>query len=1483
MKNILFILLFLAPGFYFSQGGDCATADPFCSGTTYTFPNSTTTTAESGIDYGCLSSQPNPSWYYLQVANSGNIDLTVSQTSNAGSPIDVDFIAYGPFNDPVSPCASGLAGGSAVDCSYSTAATEEINIPNAQAGDFYLVLLTNFSGTAGTISLSQTGGSGSTDCSVLNCNLYSLDGTISACNSGTFDITGQVQFANAPTTGTLTISTCSGDQHQISAPFTSPFNYSITGITADGTAGCSVTAVFSADPACTLTTNTFTEPVCACAMTSFNASIGACDGVLNTYEVNGDVSFNNPPSTGNLVVEVDNGVTTYTATYPLPVTSPLNWDVLGIPADGSNITITAYFSADPACTINVSSTAPNSCICNAEAGTFSGSVAGVSTNDYVLCFGDQIDLSSNLDYTPPGDESITGVTYDPGIAYLVYTCPPSVFPTSPLWDVTTGLPNDPCLLGVASYGDNFSDQNVLGGPSYAGSFTNNIVYYVPITTYSNIDGYYAISINGGPWCYDMGTPFAVQYLPEIIATSVEDCNAGTATFTLNGGLPEVDGSNFTASNLLPGTASFGNSTTGNGGTIVINGLQDGDMYSFDILDANGCPQTFTGGPFVAVPTANAGLDDTECSLSYGLSATPSFGTGTWTGAGVTFTPNANSPTATATVTSAGSYTMTWTEDNGNGCTDSDDVIVQFSNLGYTDAVVQSTCGNPDGEITLTGNNGITAYQYSIDGGTTFQASGSFTGLLATTYNIVVQDNIGCQVTGTASVTDQSGPVINSVTAIDPQCNGGCDGSISINATGATQFSIDNGVTFQATNSFANLCAGNYEIVVANAVGCQATSGSLLNDPAALTYSSALTDLLCFGQCIGEIDVTASGGTGALQYSNDNGVTFGLNNVFGTLCAGNYDIVVEDVNGCQVTANEPITEPAPLTLTLGITNPICNSSCDGMINSIPAGGDGNYTYTWSNGQTVPLISNLCSGQYDLNIVDGNGCTIDTSVTLVGPAAAVINNVIEVDESCPGSCDGSLDVVASNVTQYSIDGVNFQAGSTFTNLCAGNYTVYAQDANACSVTAPAVVASPTALGANATSVSPICIDGSSLLSGSAGGGTAPYTYSWADNTGAIVFTTQNGNVSPVLDAIYTLTVTDNNGCTAATNTLVQVNDSLTLTVFGDTPICEGTPSNLSALAGGGDGGPYTYTWDQGLGVGQTQAVNPTQTTVYTVTVTDGCETPPISASVTIIVNTVPNISFTGDLLSGCAPVTTNFADNLVPAGSSCVWNFGDGGSSTQCGNPAYTFTEPGCWDVSLTITTAEGCVGTVSIPNYVCVFDYPVADFMFGPQPTTVMNPTIGFVNISSNADSYNWIFDVGGLEDQSTIEHPSYTFPTANSGTYEVCLEAVTAEGCTDTTCQNVVIDEEFIVYVPNAFSPDADLVNDIFIPVVKGVDELKYSFMVFNRWGELIFESSHPSLGWDGYHKGLLSQTDVYVWKLSCVDASSNKKHEFIGHVTLLK
>jgi len=155
----------------YGQGSTCATADPFCTGTTYSFPNNTGTSAEGGNNYGCLTTQPNPAWYYLEIGTSGNLDILISQVDGNGSGIDVDFILYGPYASlpaATGDCGNmGIPAGEIEDCSYSTAATETANIVGAVAGQVYMMLITNYSNISGNISFSQTGGTGATDCSIV--------------------------------------------------------------------------------------------------------------------------------------------------------------------------------------------------------------------------------------------------------------------------------------------------------------------------------------------------------------------------------------------------------------------------------------------------------------------------------------------------------------------------------------------------------------------------------------------------------------------------------------------------------------------------------------------------------------------------------------------------------------------------------------------------------------------------------------------------------------------------------------------------------------------------------------------------------------------------------------------------------------------------------------------------------------------------------------------------------------------------------------------------------------------------------------------------------------------------------------------------------------------------------------------------------------------------------------------------------------------
>ncbi|MCZ2249700.1 MAG: CUB domain-containing protein [Bacteroidia bacterium] len=295
-----------------STGDDCNSANPFCTGTTYTFANNTNQPNLGAID--CLYSTPNPVWYYMQIANPGNLNIDIAQYDNFGFPIDVDFDLWGPFPNIPTGCAAIYNGTApSVDCSYSASAFEQANIVGAQTGEVYILLLTNYSNTAGTITFNAASGStATTDCSIL-CNITNVTANPSVCNTSTntYSVSGQVTVTNPPNSGSLILSTSCGGSVSISAPFTSPISYTISGIPATGGA-CNVTASFSADASCSYT-QSYTAPA-SCGSSGLNCPTyantstspnTACAGQVYYFDVantgcNGTITFNVVGNYGSL-------------------------------------------------------------------------------------------------------------------------------------------------------------------------------------------------------------------------------------------------------------------------------------------------------------------------------------------------------------------------------------------------------------------------------------------------------------------------------------------------------------------------------------------------------------------------------------------------------------------------------------------------------------------------------------------------------------------------------------------------------------------------------------------------------------------------------------------------------------------------------------------------------------------------------------------------------------------------------------------------------------------------------------------------------------------------------------------------------------------------------------------------------------------------------------------------------------------------------
>ncbi len=310
---------------------------------------------------------------------------------------------------------------------------------------------------------------------------------------------------------------------------------------------------------------------------------------------------------------------------------------------------------------------------------------------------------------------------------------------------------------------------------------------------------------------------------------------------------------------------------------------------------------------------------------------------------------------------------------------------------------------------------------------------------------------------------------------------------------------------------------------------------------------------------------------------------------------------------------------------------------------------------------------------------------------------------------------------------------------------------------------------------------------------------------------------------------------------------------------------------------------WDWDFGDGTGSS-AENPTHTyttegtfTITLIVTTElGC-----SDTVTLELDMVGSsiaVDFIADITEGCEPLTVQF-DNTGESGVSCSWDFGDGTFASSCGSVTHTYLTDGVYDVSLTVTSESGCFGTLIRNSYINVYPVPVANFVFTPNAPTTLDTEVAFTNYSIDADSWLWIFDALGT---SPAENPTIIIPGIPAN-YDITLIAMTEHGCNDTITKTINVVQDETIYVPNTFTPDGDSFNELFRPYITGIDPYDFHMTIYNRWGEIIFESYDATGGWNGAYGGKLVQDGVYVWHIVTSDLVTDKKLEYYGHITVLR
>ena len=1346
-------------------------------------------------------------------------------------------------------------------------ATATVNVPNAGSPTATITASTNvscFGGNNGnatvagaggtppyTYAWSPTGGTGATGTGLIAGNY-----TVTLTDANGCTATASVTITQPPVLTASAISTAvlcnagnTGNATVVGTGGVAPYTYSWapsggTGPTAPNlTAGTYTCTVTDANGCTTTASTTVTEP------TQLTATISTTPVLCNGG------------NTGTATVVAANATPGYT--------------YLWAPAGGTNANATGLVAGNYTCTI----TDANGCFITASI-TVTEPTAVTLVTSFVQSTcgnanGQASVVASNgtpgytYSWSPTGGTNATA-TGLPAQAYTVtVTDANGCFSTASVTVPNAGTPvaTITASTNVLCFGGNNGDATVTvtgaGTPPYTYSWSPT--GGTGATGTGLIAGSYTVTVTDANGCNDIDSVIITE--PPLLTASASFtpvlCNAG------NTGSATVMG----AGGVTPYTYSWAPSGgTGSTAPNLIAGT-----YTCTVTDANGC--TATASTTVTEPTqltstisttpvlCNAGNTGTATVVA--ANATPGY-TYSWT-------PNGGT-NATASSLIAGGYTCTITDANGCFITASI-TVTEPTQVTLVTSFVQSTCGNPNGQVSVIATNGTPGYTYSWapNGGT----NATETGLLAGAYTVSVTDANGCVTVDSITVLNAGTPVATITASTNVLCFGGNNGDATVTVTGAGTppynytWSPIGGTGATGTG----LIAGSYTVTVSDANGCSDVDSVIITEPPLLTAAASYTAVLCNAGNTGTATVVGAGGVTAYTYAW--APSGGTNATEPNLIAGSYTCTVTDANGCITTASTTVTEPTQVTTTFAQSDERCFGGNTASATVVPADGTPGYTYSWApSGGTGATAASLFAGTYTCTITDANGCFITQSFTITEPTQVVVSTVT-VDAHC-NLADGSA--VASAVGGTGAYTYTWSLPSTndsIINVVNGTYTVIATDANGCADTTTAVINNLNGVNTSLTSVSNLtCFQSGNgeIITGSTGG-VSPYIYAW---TAPASSTTDTASGLPA--GSYTLVVTDASGCTSTVTATVTEPTLVTIGASAaPTAVCAGSGVTLTSTPAGGTPA-LNVVWTPGSLAGNTQNIIPAATTTYTATVTDanGCSA---SATTVVTVYPMPSATFTADVTSGCAELCVNFSDlSTIAAPGNIVawdWDFGDGNTS-NLQSPNHCYPLAGTYTVILTVKSADGCTHTLTIPNYITVFANPVAAFGASPQPTTLLNPTITFTD-SSSTDVSSWLWGFGDiLNSGSTLQNPDFTYGTADC--FLVLLTVTTPDGCWDTVTHPVCIDPDASIYVPNAFTPDGDGKNELFFPVTIGMDPDQFEMWIYDRWGNMIYYTDDLNDGWDGRVQGHseISQIDTYVWKINATDLSGTK-HNLIGKVTLIK
>lgn len=1264
-------------------------------------------------------------------------------------------------------------------------------------------------------------------------------------------------------------------------------------------------------------TNAGTTPITATI--SVIPTVDGCDGPAATYTitVNPTPSATVPAS----FAVCNNDAVAATSFTSTPAGATFAWvnsnTSIGLAAAGSGNV--------PAFTATNNTTAPITATISVIP-TLDGCVGPVST--YTITVNPTPTVTAPASFSVCNTEAVPATTLSSTPAGASYT-----------WT------NSNTAIGLAASGTGdvsaFTATNTTTAP-----ITATITVTPSVNGCTGIASSYVITVNPTP-TVTVPASFAVCNTEAVPATSFTSTPAGATYAWTNSnsaiGLPASGTGNvpsFTATNTTgaPITATISVIPTVNGCegpastyTITVNPTPTVTVpVSFTVCNTDAVAAT----SFTSVPSG-ATYEWTNSNTAIGLGANGTGDAPAFTAANTTTAPITATITVTPTVNGCigtpSSYTIT---------------VNQTDNASFTYGGSTFCVTGTNGTATITGLPGGT-FTSSPAGLSLDSSTGEIAVATSTlgNYTVTYTTNGPCPNSSTVNVVITDSPDAT-FSYSGPYCHEGAPNPVPVFPSGASAgfFTSTTGLVFVNTSTgeidLTASTPGTYTVtntIVAQG-GCASavvTNTVTINPLPTANQVQTITE--CPGATIPSIQFTSNPPNATYTWTNSSTLTGLSANGSGdipsfTAAANNSGsfllstiTVTPTLNGCD---GDPmmfdiIIKPTPVAIdpadiTVCPEQPVAGVT----FNSIPAGA----VFTWTNSNTAIGLGASGSGDMPAFISTANNSganitgTISITPTLNGCAGAPVDYIITVKPlDDPGfSYPGSTFCQTGNDAVPTVTGVT---GGTFTAAPSGlvinastgvisvatsalnTYTVTyttPSTANACPHDTSVVITITDAPDATFSYAASYCEGSTPNPVPEYPAGASAGVFSAAPS--GLVFTnTSTGEIDMAATAPGTYTVTNTivaaGGCAPASATFtVTINPLPSVDQVSGVSYCPAAITGAIEFSSTPSGASFTWTnTNTAIGLGASGSGNvpsftagantttgPITGTIAVTSTLNGCQGDTMYFDITV--KPLPVAAFTASQLGTCAPVYANYTDQSSLTGGTITawqWNFGVGGTSAAQNPDSVYYEDPGSYNATLTVTGSNGCSNTIIQQAVVNVSGYPVASFEYSPTPADILNPKICFTDRSTGAVSWEWDFadplDAAG----SLLQDPCYTY--SDTGTFCARLVVANMAGCTDTTYNCVVISPSVTVYIPNAFSPNGDQLNDDFGAMGMYIKE--YEMYIFDRWGNNLFHSTKLEDRWDGRANGgsEIAQEDVYVYVIFITTTDDKKLPKKVGHVTLIK